>query len=229
MGFHTNLRLRLEDKQNRKFLAIPWVYEFYSNRVWTRSAERIANNTPTAKIRYTVQDLLSFKEHLKQHHSLLSDEQCNAFCDLVDKKTGLSKPTKFEELVALPAFGEDIYVGDMDLLIQETDFELIENIEDDWSMHEPSDEQYNDLVDKKTGLRHNTNKQEANSPAFDLKALAMQRENRYGKPSYRTASKAKKSSTIMRYHGIFGKTKRVTPAAARKKWRSAGKGHKLGN
>ena len=88
MGFHTNLRLRLEDKQNRKFLAIPWVYEFYSNRVWTRSAERIANNTPTAKIRYTVQELLSFKEHLKQHHSLLSDEQYNAFCDLVDKKPG---------------------------------------------------------------------------------------------------------------------------------------------
>ena len=71
MGFHTNLRLRLEDKQNRKFLAIPWVYEFYSNRVWTRSAERIANNTPTAKIRYTVQELLSFKEHLKQHHRII--------------------------------------------------------------------------------------------------------------------------------------------------------------
>ena len=64
------------------------------------------------------------------------------------------------------------------------------------------------------------------SPTVDLKVLAMEREERLGKPSREASSKAKKGANIM-YYDDLGKKVKESDRAKRAKWRAAGKGNKL--
>jgi len=65
-----------------------------------------------------------------------------------------------------------------------------------------------------------------NSPVLDLKTLALEREERLGKPSREASSKAKKGANIM-YYDDLGKKVKESDRAKRAKWRAAGKGNKL--
>lgn len=65
-----------------------------------------------------------------------------------------------------------------------------------------------------------------NSPTVDLKVLAMEREERLGKPSREASSRAKKGANIM-YYDDLGKKVKESDRAKRAKWRAAGKGNKL--
>ncbi len=73
---------------------------------------------------------------------------------------------------------------------------------------------------------YDTCDEKANSPTVDLKTLALEREERLGKPSREASSRAKKGSNIM-YYDDLGKKVKESDRAKRAKWRAAGKGNKL--
>jgi len=73
---------------------------------------------------------------------------------------------------------------------------------------------------------YDTCDEKANSPTVDLKTLALEREERLGKPSREASSRVKKGSNIM-YYDDLGKKVKQTDRDKRAKWRAAGKGNKL--
>ena len=73
---------------------------------------------------------------------------------------------------------------------------------------------------------YDTCDEKANSPTVNLKKLALEREERLGKPSREASSRAKKGSNIM-YYDDLGKKVKQTDRDKRAKWRAAGKANKL--